>query len=168
MEALNQLQEVLVAELTAALLLEAQVQLTRVLTAVVAQATDPTPTGYGLVVVAAVPAQLARMQDPRAEMHLVVQAEQELQTALQELQRVTPVAAEVGTQAKQQMLARSKVENVAPPWWAAQVHAVPTQLQVPSIRVLEVAAADSTELHSTTPVVLEAPALLSCATCFPP
>jgi hypothetical protein len=80
------------------------------------------------------------------------------------LQRVTPVVAQVGTQTKQQTLAQSKVENVAPPWWAAQVHAVQMQLQVKSILDLEVAAADSTEVQVITSVLLAVPELLLCDT----
>jgi hypothetical protein len=80
------------------------------------------------------------------------------------LQRVTPVVAQVGTQTKQQTLAQSKVENVAPPWWAAQVHAVQMQLQVQSILDLEVAAADSTEVQVITSVLLAVPELLLCDT----
>jgi hypothetical protein len=80
------------------------------------------------------------------------------------LQRVTPVVAQVGTQTKQQTLAQSKVGNVAPPWWVAQVHAVQMQLQVQSILDLEVAAADSTEVQVITPVLLAVPELLLCDT----
>jgi hypothetical protein len=80
------------------------------------------------------------------------------------LQRVTPVVAQVGTQTKQQTLAQSKVENVAPPWWVAQVHAVQMQLQVQSILDLEVAAADSTEVQVITPVLVAVPELLLCDT----
>ena len=77
MEALNQLQVVLVAELIAATPLEARARPTKVLMAGVAPGAVPFPTGYGLAAAVVVLAQLARMQDPRAEMHLVVQAEQE-------------------------------------------------------------------------------------------
>jgi hypothetical protein len=68
-----------------------------------------------------------------------------------------PEAAEADIHTKQQTLAQSKVGNVAPPWWAAQVHAVQTQLQVQSILDLEVAAADSTEVQVITPVLLAVP-----------
>jgi hypothetical protein len=78
------------------------------------------------------------------------------------LQRVTPVVAQVGTQTKQQTLAQSKVENAAPPWWAAQVRAVQMQLQVQQIPALVAVAEVSpeAEVKVTTPVVLEVPDLL--------
>ena len=139
---------------------EAAAQQTKVLGAEPGVAMMAMPTGGMPVVVVVVPAQLVRMSATRAGLQLVVPAAQVLRTALLELHHVMPEAAEVGTQTKQQTLAQSKVENVVPPWWAAQVHAVQTQLQVQSILDLEVAAADSTEVQVITPVLLEALELL--------
>jgi hypothetical protein len=74
------------------------------------------------------------------------------------------VAAVADIHTKQHPLGQSKVGNVAPPWWVAQVHAVQMQLQVQSILDLEVAAADSTEVQVITPVLLAVPELLLCDT----
>jgi hypothetical protein len=123
------------------------------------------------VVAVVVRAQLAQMSAIRVVLHLVVPAAQALRTALLELHRVMPEVAEAGTQTRQQTVAQttslSKVENVAPPWWVAQVHVAQTQLQVQPIQDLEAAAADSTGLHLITPVVLAVRASLLCATSCP-
>jgi hypothetical protein len=88
------------------------------------------------------------------------------------LHRVTPEVAEAGTQTNQQTAARiislSKVANVAPPWWVAQVRAVRMQLQVQSTPDLVVVAVDSMEVEEITSVVLVVPDLLLCDTRFPP
>jgi hypothetical protein len=169
-EALKQPQVVQAAGLTQTSL-QARAQPTKDSTAVVVAATSETPIGSMPVVAVVVRAQLAQMSAIRVVLHLVVPAAQALRTALLELHRVMPEVAEAGTQTRQQTVAQttslSKVENVAPPWWVAQVHVAQTQLQVQPTQDLEAAAADSTGVHSITPAVLEAPELLSCVTQCP-
>ena len=108
--------------------LEAAAQQTKVLTAV--KVFKEVWATNGPVVAAVVLAQLALMRDPRAGVHLVVQVALESPTALPESLRVTPVVAQVGTQPRLQTWARFKEENVAPPWWVAQVPSALVQLQV--------------------------------------
>jgi hypothetical protein len=169
-EALKQPQVVQAEGLTGTAL-QARAQPTKDLTAVVGAAMMAIPIGSMPVVAVVVRAQLAQMSAIRVVLHLVVPAAQALRTALLELHRVMPEVAEAGTQTRQQTVAQttslSKVENVAPPWWVAQVHVAQTQLQVQLIQDLEAAAADSTGVHSITPAVLEAPELLSCVTQCP-
>jgi hypothetical protein len=151
--------------------LQARAQPTKDSTAVVAVEMMETPIGSMPVEAAVVQAQWAQMSAIREGLRLVVPAAQALRTALPELHRVMPEVAEAGTPTRQQTVAQtislSKVENVVPPWWVAQVHVAQMQLQVQPIQDLEAAAADSTGVHSITPAVLEAPELLSCVTQCP-
>jgi hypothetical protein len=169
-EALKQPQVVQAAGLTQTSL-QARAQPTKDLTAVVAVEMMETPIGSMPVEAAAVQAQWAQMSAIPEGLHLVVPAAQVSRTALPELHRVMPEVAEAGTPTRQQTVAQtislSKVENVVPPWWAAQVREAQTRLQVQPILDPEAVAADSTEVQETTPVVQVGRASLLCATSCP-
>jgi hypothetical protein len=109
---------------------EAAAQQTKVLTAVVGVAITETPIGSMPAVAVVVPAERAATLEFPPLVCLVARAAQVLRTALLVLQRVTPVVAAADIHTKQHPLARSKVENVVPPWWVAQVRAAQTQLRV--------------------------------------